>query len=87
MFITLIPGLVAGSRSPGVCTLQPLRCLDPMGGFQKFFKVRPSDFCSLVNIKHFVIEYTNHDIVVGLCYEQFMWLSYYMIDSTAGLEP
>jgi hypothetical protein len=46
----------------------------------------PSDFCSLFKVRH-VIGCTNHDIVVGLCSELFMRLSYYKMESTAGIEP
>ena len=73
------------------------RCSDvffaEFGGMKLFFFVRlflrPTirHFYSLFKVRQVVIGCINHDIVVGLCSELFMRLSYYKMESTAGIEP
>ena len=42
------------------------------------FYVRPSDFCSLFKVRRHVIGCINRDIVISLCSELLMMLSYYI---------
>ena len=58
------------------------------------FIVRPTDFCIVFKVRRHVIGCINHDIVVGLCSELLMRLSYYIHPgcgnknwSQVGIEP
>ena len=44
-------------------------------------------FCNLFKVRRHVIGCINHDIVIGLCSELLMRLSYYKMKSIAGIEP
>ena len=59
-----------------------------------FFYFRPSDFCNLFKVRQHVIGCIDHDIVVGLCSELVMRLSYSIhlgygkkLLSLMGIEP